>query len=167
MKLNEVSDHIVIVFCLTSQVSHDRGWRGVCVCTIRDSHGRCAVAPGWAVFSFFWIPITLGLRKAHQNFLCHHLVNSFAIGCALEIKPVVCLFWWVRTKAQPRINMVRLHFFRRDMHARMQDDARRQARANFNDKTATPPTELESQYIELRFVCPPKVREASTETALL
>src|ERR1035437_8209698 len=38
------------MFCRTSQVSHDRGWRGVCVCTIRDRHGRCAVATGSAYF---------------------------------------------------------------------------------------------------------------------
>ena len=36
-------------FCLTSQVSHDPGWRGACASTTRDSWGRCAVAPGSAL----------------------------------------------------------------------------------------------------------------------
>jgi len=39
------------IFCLTSQVSHDPGWRGACASTTRDSWGRCAVAPGSARFS--------------------------------------------------------------------------------------------------------------------
>jgi len=38
---------------LTSQISHDPGWRGACASTTRDSWGRCAVAPGSAPwFSF-------------------------------------------------------------------------------------------------------------------
>ena len=51
----------ICISWLTFEVSHDRGWRGVCVCTIRDSHGRCAVAPGSA-YSFFSISI-LVLKK--------------------------------------------------------------------------------------------------------
>ena len=40
-------------FWLTSQISHDPGWRGACASTTRDSWGRCAVAPGSASsFSF-------------------------------------------------------------------------------------------------------------------
>jgi hypothetical protein len=32
--------HILFVFCLTSQVSRDHTWRGLCVSTDRDMYGR-------------------------------------------------------------------------------------------------------------------------------
>jgi len=35
-----------ILFCPTSELSHDRGWRAACACRMRDSYGRCAVASG-------------------------------------------------------------------------------------------------------------------------